>query len=146
MDAPKKEMSEATKQLLAKLEDIIGNSCYNTSAKNFAGRDELDDGRWIRYPITVQYNGKPEQFRRKLPPSVLAKDDFLRARYVAGVNHFYVVQGLFEVLQYLEKHHGLKLPDDPPPTPRSAQNPMLKRIQARAKLLSESSQPDKKTP
>ena len=143
-----KPLSEATKQLLIKLEQMIGGNCYNTSAKNFSGRDELEDGRWIRYPLTIQLAGKPEKFS-KLPHSSLFKDeDFVRARYVTGTNHFFVMRGLVEVLHHLEENHGLKLPVDPPPGPPGPWRRLLReRAKQRAEATSETpATPEQQTP
>ena len=119
MTSPKEIPSESTRRLLANLEDIIGHNFYNCTTKNFSGHDELDDGRWIRYPVTIQYQGKPDKFR-KLPASVFSNKEFLAARYVMGVNQLFIVQGLLEVLRYLEQNHGLVLPVDPPPAASEA--------------------------
>ena len=114
MANPNQIPSESTKRLLAKLEDIIANSFYSRTAKNFSGHDELDDGRWFRYPITIDSQGKPSKYRN-VYLSLFDDKEFVSARYVMGTNQLYIVQGLLEVLRYLEQNHGLVLPADPPP-------------------------------
>lgn len=47
------------KALLAKMENIIGNSCYNGNIQNLGPNYErYCDGREFRYPITFLDNGK----------------------------------------------------------------------------------------
>ena len=99
--------------LIAELEYIIGQCCYNSNIKNFSGDTELDDGRWFRYPLTVELNGKKEKWRRKLKASLTTPDKFAKAHYGSGANEIHIVYGIMCAIEYLEKNYGLQIPESP---------------------------------
>ncbi|MDE4916307.1 hypothetical protein [Cupriavidus metallidurans] len=106
MDKP---LSDTRRQLLVKLESIIGNSCYNANIQNYGpGGVRIADGRAFRYPLSVRSpNGEVTKVKSHSVPDSIPSDDLLSGYYAFGANQLDVMGGLDEILRYLERHHGL---------------------------------------
>ena len=91
--------------LIAELEYIIGQCCFNPNIKNFSGDVELDDGRWFRYPLTVELsNGKQEKWKRKLNASALTTPErFTKAHYSSAQMKFILFTESCAQLNILKK-------------------------------------------
>ena len=111
MTNPKQALQPSRKELLAKLESIVGEHCYNGNIRNFSGDTQLDDGSWFRYPVTAVFQGKPEKWKN-LRVGLIEDSDFVRAHYSFGANQLFIIYALDELLTYLEQNHGLTLPQD----------------------------------
>ncbi len=111
--------SKARRRLLIKLEEIVGNQCYNKNIQNYGpGGVREVEGRAFRYPLTLRSSdGTTTEVRgRSIPLDVT--DDMLRSgHYAFGANQLDVMEGLERVLQFLEKNHGLVV------EPRADHNP-----------------------
>ena len=96
------------KSLLSKLENIIGNSCYNSSIQNWGPNYErYCDGREFRYPITFLEKGMDKDKCRSVDPKMSLRR--MRTGYYAfGANQLHIIEALEEIIDYLEKNHGLK--------------------------------------
>jgi len=95
------------KALLAKLEGIIGNSCYNGSIQNWGPNyQKYCDGREFRYPITFLENGVTKDKCWSTDPS-MALERMKTGYYAFGANRLHIIEALEEVVDYLEEHHGL---------------------------------------
>lgn len=90
------------KKILAEMESIIGNSCYNGNIQNWGpGGEWYGEGREFRYPITFLDNGTLKDKRWSSDPSMPIKR--MRTGYYAfGANRLYIIQALEKVLEKLE--------------------------------------------
>lgn len=106
MDTP---LSDIRRELLVKLESIIGNSCYNANIQNYGpGGVRVSDGRAFRYPLSVRSpNGEVAKVKSHSVPGSVPSSDLLSGYYAFGANQLDIMTGLDDILQYLERHHGL---------------------------------------
>ncbi|MDX8353950.1 hypothetical protein [Cognatiyoonia sp. IB215182] len=105
----KRTVSERMK-LLARLEHIVGNNCYNGNIQNWGpgGRYE-GEGRSFRYPLTMT-DEDGNKAKRKYPvASDLPTELIATGHYVMGANKLHIIRALDDVLKYLEDNKGLKL-------------------------------------
>jgi hypothetical protein len=106
--APNK-LTKKRAELLAELENIIGNNCYNGSIQNYGPNGAYyGEGRSFRYPLTaVDPDGTKRKFRsaaKDLSPEVLST-----GYYAFGANRLHIVTAIDEVLRHLEQNYGLKI-------------------------------------
>lgn len=106
---PDKKMSKKRAKLLAELEYLLGSQCYNGSIQNWGPNGvQYSSGREFRYPLTVlDSDGDKTKYRYKADA-----DDPLELSsgyYAFGANRLHVIEGLNDILNYLEANHGLKL-------------------------------------
>jgi hypothetical protein len=110
-----KHLSKARRNLLVRMESLLGNECYNGSIQNYgpSGAREAD-GRSFRYPVMLRDSeGNKTKVRDPFIPSA-ATDEMVRSGYyVFGANQLDVMAGMEKILQYLEKNHGLVIGDAP---------------------------------
>jgi hypothetical protein len=102
------EISKERKELLIKLESIIGSSCYNGNIQNWGPGGEWEgEGRDFRYPITfVNANGQKIKVRN--PASITIKDTMLgTGHYAFGSNELHIMEALQSILDYLESEYGV---------------------------------------
>ncbi|MGE6162195.1 hypothetical protein ACLHZ7_12425 [Aeromonas salmonicida] len=94
------------KELLIKLEEIIGSSCYNGNIQNWGANGEwLGEGRSFRYPIRV--HGLSTRGRIKTDVS---DHDLKSAYYAFGANQLHIIRALEEVLDFIEYEYGVDIP------------------------------------
>ena len=102
-------LSSKRAKLLVELEYLIGNNCYNGNIQNWGPGGSFEgEGRYFRYPLTTV---SADDAKRKHSHRADGSDpDTLATGYYAfGANKLKIIEGLNEVLSYLEKNHGLKL-------------------------------------
>lgn len=106
---PTKKMTAKRAKLLAELEYLIGNECYNGSIQNWGPNGiQYSSGREFRYPLTVvDEDGEKTKYRYKADSSNAIQ--LSSGYYAFGANRLHVIEGLNKVLDYLESNHGLKL-------------------------------------
>ncbi|WKK88194.1 hypothetical protein QY917_10030 [Diaphorobacter sp. C33] len=108
------ELTKSRRDVLVKLESILGGECYNGNIQNYGpGGAREADGRSFRYPLMVRLeDGTKQKIRASsIPDSV--PDNALRSGYYAfGANQLDVMSALERMLTYLEKNHGLQLKAD----------------------------------
>lgn len=108
------ELTKSRRDVLVKLESILGEECYNGNIQNYGPSGSREaDGRSFRYPLMVRLEDGIEQkiHASSIPDSV--PDNALRSGYYAfGANQLDVMSALDRMLTYLEKNHGLKLKVD----------------------------------
>ena len=95
------------KKLMAKLESIIGNSCYNGNIQNWGpGGEWYGEGREFRYPITFLDEGtKKDKCWHTDTSMPLGR---MRTGYYAfGANRLNIMQALEQVIDVLEKEYSL---------------------------------------
>jgi len=94
------------KELLIKLEEIIGSSCYNGNIQNWGANGEwLGEGRSFRYPIKV--HGVNTRGRIK---SDVSDYDLKSAYYAFGANQLHIIRALDEALDFIQNEYGLDIP------------------------------------
>ena len=96
-------------KLLADLEYLVGNNCYNPKIQNYGAHGIYQgEGRSIRYPLmTLNADDEPVKSRGKAQ-SEDAKE-LSTGYYAFGMNRLHIVKALDEVLRHLEENHDLKL-------------------------------------
>lgn len=103
------KIQKSRRQVLTKLESIIGSECYNANIQNYGpGGVRESAGRSFRYPITMRL---PDGSKQKISASAIpgtVSDEALRSGYYAfGANQLDVITALERILKYLEQDHGL---------------------------------------
>jgi hypothetical protein len=102
-------MTKSRKALLIKLEQIIGNECYNASIQNWGPGGVFEgEGREFRYPITFR-DEQGGKIKKRNVEEGLSADTILGGYYSFGANELHVMRGLDRVLDYLEREHQLKI-------------------------------------
>lgn len=87
-----------TTKLIAELEYIIGNSCFNpNSYDGYTG----EEGRSFRYPV-YKLNDKYYSKLSKLQPN-----EVNTVKYKFGSNHLFIGKGLVNVLNVLEERYNI---------------------------------------
>ena len=103
------QLQKSRRQVLVRLESILGNACYNANIQNYGpGGIREAEGRSFRYPLTLRLSdgSKQKVSSGTIPDSV--SDDALRSGYYAfGANQLDVISALDRMLKYLEQHHDL---------------------------------------
>lgn len=94
------------KQMLAEMESIIGNNCYNGNIQNWGpGGEWYGEGREFRYPITFLDKGC-EKDKCWRTDSTMAMQRMRTGYYAFGANRLYIIQALEKVLEKLENEYG----------------------------------------
>ena len=103
------KISKVTSTLFVELEDIIGNSCYNTKSTTRRGLF-YEVGRYIRFPVWITGVHNGEKYEDKwsfklfdtVPPDALAS-----AKYKFGANHLLVGKVIEKLLTFLEERYNI---------------------------------------
>lgn len=105
------KLQRARRNVLIKLESILGAECYNANIQNYGlGGSREADGRSFRYPLTVRLSADEKQKIRTGSVPDTITDEALRSGYYAfGANQLDVMTALERMLTYLEKHHSLTI-------------------------------------
>lgn len=95
--------------LLIKMEQIIGNECYNSKIQNYGpGGVWEGEGRSFRYP--VKFLDGDEVVKRwsvyDIPPEVL-----ITGHYQFGSNELSIFRALAKVVDMIEQDYGVRLAD-----------------------------------
>lgn len=97
-------------KVLAEIENIVGNNCYNGSIQNYGpGGFYEGSGRRFRYPITMIDKEGEKQKRSHLVGDDITPQMLSSGYYAFGANRLHIIRALNEVLAHLELKHGLKL-------------------------------------
>ena len=104
-------LSKTRRQLLVRMESILGNECYNGSIQNYGpGGVREAEGRSFRYPLTVRMPDRTKaKIRDSAVPSTLSSEALRTGYYAFGANQLDVMAALERILEHLERHHGLSL-------------------------------------
>lgn len=102
-------ISKERKELLLRLERIIGNECYNGNIQNWGVNGLfMGEGREFRYPITfLDENGIKE--KSKYPSSNIESSKLITGYYAFGANQLQIMRALDHVLNLLEDEFNLKI-------------------------------------
>jgi hypothetical protein len=102
-------ISQKRAQLLLELESLVGSECYNGNIQNWGPGGTFEgEGREFRYPITYLDTSHNKTKTRSKDLS-LSPGTVITGYYAFGANQLHIMRGLDKVLDYLERHHGLKL-------------------------------------
>lgn len=102
-------MNKRRKKLLAELESLVGNTCYNGNIQNWGpGGEWQGEGRSFRYPITF-INKDGEKDKRWTTDPSLPLDRMQTGYYAFGANQLHIIRALDKVLSKLENEYGLKI-------------------------------------
>lgn len=103
------------RELLQRMEKIIGANCYNDNIQNRAYGYLESTGRQFRYPVTFYTSDVTEEKRRErfddLAPEVL-----ITGHYKVGANELNIYRALVQIVDMLQADYGLQL--GAPPTDR----------------------------
>ena len=104
------QQNEKYRELIGKMESIVGNSCYHKYMPNYGpGGTYEGDGRWYRYPIT--YNCGCTKYKcyscNRIPAS-----DLMTGHYAFGANSLAIISAITKIIDLLEREYGLKLDED----------------------------------
>lgn len=94
------------RHLLIRMENIIGNECYNGSIQNYGAFGEWEgEGRSFRYPVTFIKDGK--EFKRHAVLNEFPDDVMMTGRYKFGANELSIFRALLKIVQMLRDEYGL---------------------------------------
>ncbi len=97
------------RDLLVRMEGIIGDECYNDNIQNYGSWGVWEgEGRSFRYPVTVLRNGESEKRRSRFDD--LQAEELVTGHYKFGANELSIYRALVKVIDMLEAEYGLKLP------------------------------------
>lgn len=102
-----RELTQATIDLLLRLESLIGG-CWNDYTQNRGAGGVLEsEGRGFVYPLTfLRENGEKIQYRRsekdQLPDSGLTHKEVFGGYYEFGSNQYPVFENLYQIILYIE--------------------------------------------
>ena len=102
-------MSKSRQKLIAELESIIGNSCYNGKIQNWGpGGEWQGEGREFRYPINFldEQGNKIKDWRTD---PLMEWEQMKTGFYAFGANQLHIISDLEKIVDKLEKEFGLKL-------------------------------------
>jgi len=96
------------RDLLVRMEAIIGDECYNDNIQNYGSWGVWEgEGRSFRYPVTVLRNGESEKRRSRFDD--LQAEELVTGHYKFGANELSIYRALVKVIDMLEAEYGLKL-------------------------------------
>lgn len=107
------QLLKSRRQIIVKLESILGAECYNAHIQNYGpGGVREAAGRGFRYPLTLRLpDGSKKRVNAGTIPDSVSDDDLRSGYYAFGANQLDVVTALDRMLKYLEQHHGLVITD-----------------------------------
>lgn len=97
---------EPMRDLLTRMENILGAECYNSNIQNYSSWGEWEgEGRSFRYPVTFLKNAKEE--KRWGRTDDLECEDLATGHYKFGANELSVYRALIKIIDMLEADYGL---------------------------------------
>ena len=98
------------RDLLVRMEGIIGKECYNGNIQNYSSWGEWDgEGRSFRYPVTFIRNGA--EVKRRTSYSDLAHEELVTGYYKFGANELSIYRALMQIIDMLETEYGFVRPE-----------------------------------
>lgn len=95
--------------LLAKLEAIIGDSCYNGNIQNYGPNGRFEgEGRSFRYPLTV-IDSDGKKHKKRSAATDISQEELSTGYYAFGANRLHIIKALDDVLKHLEENNDLKI-------------------------------------
>lgn len=104
-----RERVKPIRDLLVRMEGIIGKECYNGNIQNYSSWGEWEgEGRSFRYPVTFIRNGAEE--KRRASSSDLAHEELVTGYYKFGANELSIYRALMRIIDLLESEYGFERP------------------------------------
>ncbi|MBC2660649.1 hypothetical protein H7F50_02715 [Novosphingobium flavum] len=98
------------RELLVRMEGIIGKECYNGNIQNYSSWGEWEgEGRSFRYPVTFIQNGA--EVKRRTSYSDLAHEELVTGYYKFGANELSIYRALMQIIDMLETEYGFVRPE-----------------------------------
>ncbi|BBF79935.1 hypothetical protein [Asticcacaulis excentricus] len=98
------------RELLVRMEGIIGKECYNGNIQNYSSWGEWDgEGRSFRYPVTFIRKGVAEKCHTGF--AALTHEELITGYYKFGANELSIYRALMQVIEMLESEYGFVRPD-----------------------------------
>ncbi len=98
------------RDLLVRMEGIIGQECYNGNIQNYSSWGEWEgEGRSFRYPVTFIRKGAEE--KRRASSSDLAHEELVTGYYKFGANELSIYRALMRIIDMLEAEYGFAMPN-----------------------------------
>lgn len=95
------------KELLIRMERIIGGECYNGNIQNYGPWGVWEgEGRSYRYPVTFRRDGENE--KRWSVPSDTEEEILITGRYRFGANELNIFRALEKIVDMLESDYGFE--------------------------------------
>ncbi len=102
---------EPLRELLTRMESIIGSECYNGNIQNYSAWGVWNgEGRSFRYPVTVLKNGEPEKRRSRFDD--LKPEELITGYYHFGANELSIYRALIKIIDILKAEYGLRIPGE----------------------------------
>jgi hypothetical protein len=103
------QIKEGNVKLIAELEYLIGQECYNPHS--YDGYQNIY-GQGFRYPVVISYveDGVERErrcYNRLSELKGIKPHNLKSAKYHFGANHLYIGQALENILTYLEDRYGI---------------------------------------
>lgn len=97
------------RDLLIRMESIIGNECYNGNIQNYESYGVWEsEGRSFRYPLTFIKDGKA--LKQYGLSGELADEELLTGQYRFGANELGIFRALVKIVRVLKEEYGLDVP------------------------------------
>ena len=104
-----REEVEPIRDLLVRMEAIIGSECYNGSIQNYSSWGVWEgEGRAFRYPISFIEKGR--KIKRWHSRGDITAEALMTGHYKFGANELNIFRALSRIVRFLEQDYGLKLP------------------------------------
>jgi hypothetical protein len=104
------KMTKKRAALLAELEYIIGNNCYNGNIQNYGPGGYLQSaGRNFRYPLTLVEEDGTKKKCEYLAAADAAPALLSTGYYAFGANRLHIIKALDELLEHLETTRDFSL-------------------------------------
>lgn len=99
------------RDLLIKMEEIVGNECYNGKIQNYGpGGVWEGEGRSFRYPVKVR-SGDDVQKHWSVPAEI-APEALISGWYQFGSNELSIFRALMKIIEMIESDYGVRLADE----------------------------------
>lgn len=103
-----REEIDPIKELLIRMESIIGNECYNQNIQNYGpGGIWEGEGRAFRYPVTFIVENEDD--KRRSVSSVIDTEVLMTGRYKFGSNELNIFRALEKVVKMLQTEYNFQL-------------------------------------
>ena len=104
-----RERAGPIRDLLVRMEGIIGMECYNGNIQNYSSWGEWEgEGRSFRYPVTFIRNGEEE--KRRAGVTDLNHEELVTGYYKFGANELSIYRALMLIVDMLEAEYGFERP------------------------------------
>ena len=101
---------EPFRDLLIRMEKIVGSSCYNDNIQNYSSWGVWEgEGRSYRYPLSFIKDGKREKRRNFTGESDLDTTTIMTGHYRFGANDLNIFEALLKIAEMIEREYKISL-------------------------------------